>query len=88
MAKKPAGYLAKRAKERKAKMGPISRDQVYSDEKLMALAGWGRSAWRKAIDTGLDSYRHGKITYVTGEAYFRWIEERAKASREAAEEQS
>ena len=75
----PPNHFKKLAADRKKKMGPISRQETYPQHKLMALAGWGDSAWRNAVKAGLECYRHGVQLYVTGEAYFRWIEKQSAA---------
>lgn len=80
-AAKPKGYRIQKARDRKRKMGPISRQEIYPKEKLMELAGWGRGAWREAIDTGLEITKNGHGISVTGEAYFRWCEHRARVTR-------
>lgn len=79
----PRDHFKKKAKQRKAKMGPISRQETYPQERLMELAGWGRLAWRRAVESGLEVARHGVQVYVSGEAYFRWIENRAKPATPA-----
>lgn len=72
----PVGHFKKKAAQRKSKMGPVSRNEVYPQQVLMDLCGWGRLAWRKAVDSGLACYSHGVFTYVTGEAYYAWISSR------------
>lgn len=72
--KLPPGFMKKKAAERKAKMGEIDRSKVYPQAKLMQLAGWGALAWKRAVDSGLEFRQHGHQVYVTGEAYFRWVE--------------
>lgn len=76
----PADHFKKKAAQRKSKMGPVSRNEVYPQQVLMDLCGWGRLAWRKAVDSGLESYPHGSITYVTGEAYYAWVSSQAKSN--------
>lgn len=80
--KLPKDHFKKLAAARKKKMGPISRMETYPQAKLMELAGWGDSAWAKAVNQGLEIARPNGKVYVTGEAYFRWIEKQSKSESE------
>jgi hypothetical protein len=77
----PKNHFKKKAAERKAKMGPVSRNEVYPQQDLMQLCGWGRMAWRKAVDSGLAIFVHGTTVFVTGEAYFQWVSKNSTDSQ-------